>query len=93
MQSEEIHPQLGKLAENRLVVVAVPPVGALGEIVERLDAAEGEERLADFIQARKFRRHLLVGHHVAVHVETHAQMFGQAIGAVERADRIAAGNQ
>ena len=36
---------------------------------------------------------LFVGQHVAVQVEADAEMFGQAIGPVERADGIAAGNQ
>ena len=93
VQPEEVHPHLRQLAEDRLVAVAAPPIGPLGEIVERLNAAAVEQRLARFVQRGQFQGDLLVGHHVAVQVEPHAQVLGKTIGAVERADGVAAGDQ
>ncbi len=40
VHSDEVHAHLRQLAEHGLVGVAVPPVGPLGEIVERLNAAQ-----------------------------------------------------
>ena len=52
METEEIHPQLGKLAEDGFVFLRVPPVGAFRKIMEGMDAAEPEERPAGLIKRR-----------------------------------------
>jgi hypothetical protein len=45
MEAEEIHAELGQLSKDGFVIVGIPPVGSFGEIVKRLDASHGKERL------------------------------------------------
>ena len=90
VQADEVHAQLGKLVDVGEVVVAVPPVGSLGEIVKGLDAARLEERLAGFVERGKRGGNFGVGDHVAVKVEADAEFFGEAVGAVKDAGIVAA---
>ena len=91
MESEEVHPQLGELTEDGLVIVSIPPVRALGKIVERMDAAEPEQRFPGFVDCRDFQGDRGVGDDIPVEVEAHPQFFSQAIGAVECPDLVTSG--
>ena len=89
VQPEEIHAHLGQLSENGLVVVTVPPVGAFGKIVERLDAPPIEQRPSRFVQRRPFQRNLSIWYDVAVQIKPDSQVFGQTIRTIERTELIA----
>ena len=54
VQSEEVHAHLRQLAEYGLISIAVPPIGPLGKIVERLNAPPLKQRLPRFVQCGPF---------------------------------------
>ncbi len=93
VETEEVHPQLGQLAQDGLVVLERPPVRPLGEIVERLDAADGEEGPARLVEIEGGRRDLPVRDDVALEGEADAELFGQLVGAVEHGRSAAAGDK
>ena len=93
VQADEVHPQLGQLGQHGAVIVEVPQVRPLRKIVKWQDAAHGKQRLAAVIQVGQLQRDSLVGDDVAIEVESYAEMLHEAINAIERAHRIAPGNQ
>jgi hypothetical protein len=93
VEAEEVHPELGQLAEEGFVVLEGPPIGALGKIVEGLDAADGEERVTRFVKLENGRIDRPVGDDVALEGEADAQLLGQLVGSVEDGRSATAGDQ
>ncbi len=57
--------------------------------MEWLDAARGKQGFVPFVKHGQEERSLLVGDHVAMQVELHAQFLGQLIGPVKHRQRAA----
>ena len=88
MQPDESHLQFGQLGHTARKVVQIPQVGPLRKIVKWAGCRESQTAACRSRQGLgSFERNLLVGNHIAIEIESHAEVLGKAIGSVERSDQ------
>ncbi len=90
MEPGEVQPQLGHLCEVNLVIAGAPPIRPFGEVVEWLNATGVEQRCICLIEVGEGEPDAGVRNDVAIQLETHAELLGEAISAVEHCQVAAA---
>ena len=88
MKAEEVHPQLGKLRDDREIVRGIPEVRTRGKVVVGLDAARRKTRNARFVDAGNVERDRRVRDRVEGETETDPEMLGIAIGPLQSGRRV-----
>lgn len=72
MEPEEVHSELGKLAQDSFITFQCPPIRALREIVEGLDAPHPEQGSSRLVEIGNAEAHPLFRDDVSLEIEADA---------------------